>query len=61
MPRRISPLSDIIAVIKLYRLIKEIDPTIVHANFPKEGVLGSNCSTIGQGAGNSVWYERSTL
>lgn len=40
MARQISPISDLVAVTKLYRLFRILKPTLVHANFPKGGLLG---------------------
>ncbi len=39
MPRAISPIQDIIALVKLYRLFKTEKPTIVHSITPKAGLL----------------------
>jgi glycosyltransferase involved in cell wall biosynthesis len=40
MARQISPRSDLVALRKLYRLFATLKPTLVHANFPKGGLLG---------------------
>jgi glycosyltransferase involved in cell wall biosynthesis len=40
MPRRIAPLKNLAAILKLYRYFKFVKPTIVHANFPIGGLLG---------------------
>jgi glycosyltransferase involved in cell wall biosynthesis len=40
MPRRITPLHDIGALARLYRLLRRLRPTIVHAHTPKGGLLG---------------------
>ncbi len=40
MKRQISPLSDLPALFKLWRLIRRCRPTIVHAHTPKAGLLG---------------------
>ncbi|APY12412.1 glycosyltransferase family 1 protein [Seonamhaeicola sp. S2-3] len=40
MTRKISPLIDIIGVIKLYTIIKKEKPFIVHTHTPKAGTLG---------------------
>jgi glycosyltransferase involved in cell wall biosynthesis len=40
MPRRITPFQDLIAVWRLYRLMRTIRPQIVHAHTPKGGLLG---------------------
>lgn len=41
MPRRITPIGDLIAVFRIVRLIQRLRPTIVHAHTPKGGLLGS--------------------
>lgn len=40
MERRISPWQDLIALWRLYRLLRVMRPHIVHANTPKGGLLG---------------------
>ncbi|HBO44493.1 MAG TPA: hypothetical protein DD670_11275, partial [Planctomycetaceae bacterium] len=40
MPRRISPLRDLVAVARLWRLFRRERPTIVHSHTPKGGLLG---------------------
>ncbi|HET9014948.1 MAG TPA: sugar transferase [Thermomicrobiaceae bacterium] len=40
MTRRITPLADLIAVVRLYRLLRRLRPDIVHAHTPKGGLLG---------------------
>jgi glycosyltransferase involved in cell wall biosynthesis len=40
MTRRISPLRDIIALVKMRRVMHRTRPTIVHAHTPKGGLLG---------------------
>jgi glycosyltransferase involved in cell wall biosynthesis len=40
MPRRISPISDIVALWKLYWLLRTLQPHIVHGHTPKGGLLG---------------------
>jgi glycosyltransferase involved in cell wall biosynthesis len=41
MTRRITPLRDLLALWKLYRLFCSFQPTIVHAQTPKAGILGT--------------------
>ncbi len=41
MPRRITPLRDLIAIFRLWRTLRRIRPAIVHAHTPKGGLLGS--------------------
>ncbi|MGQ9542134.1 MAG: glycosyltransferase family 4 protein [Armatimonadota bacterium] len=40
MPRRITPLRDVIALIQLVRILRKVRPHLVHANTPKGGLLG---------------------
>lgn len=40
MPRRISPLQDVGAVLRLVTVMRRIRPDIVHAHTPKGGLLG---------------------
>lgn len=40
MPRRITPVRDLIAVAQLCRCLRRIRPHIVHAHTPKGGLLG---------------------
>lgn len=40
MARRITPVSDLAALFKLWRLFKTLGPQIVHAHTPKGGLLG---------------------
>lgn len=40
MPRRITPLQDLFALLRLVRLLRRIRPAIVHAHTPKGGLLG---------------------
>jgi glycosyltransferase involved in cell wall biosynthesis len=39
MTRRISPIQDVISLWRMYHLIKEIKPHIVHSHTPKAGVV----------------------
>ena len=41
MPRRITPFHDLIALCRLVALMRRIRPTILHANTPKGGLLGT--------------------
>lgn len=41
MPRRITPLADLVAIYKIWRLLRELRPQIVHAHTPKGGLLGT--------------------
>jgi glycosyltransferase involved in cell wall biosynthesis len=40
LTRKITPLKDIIAVIKLYKFLKKEKPAIVHTHTPKAGIVG---------------------
>lgn len=40
MPRRISPLRDLVAVAKIVRHVRALRPDVVHAHTPKGGLLG---------------------
>lgn len=40
MLRRIAPLADLVAVWRLYIILRRIQPHVVHAHFPKGGLLG---------------------
>lgn len=40
MPRRITPLHDLVAVFQLWRCLRQIRPHIVQAGTPKGGLLG---------------------
>ncbi len=39
MQRRITPVADVAAVIRIWWRLRRIDPTIVHAHTPKAGLL----------------------
>jgi glycosyltransferase involved in cell wall biosynthesis len=41
MPRRITPIQDIRAIVRLWQCIRQIQPQIVHAHTPKGGLLGT--------------------
>ncbi len=40
MPRRISPLGDLLALVRLVRILRQIHPAIVQSHTPKGGLLG---------------------
>jgi len=40
MTRKITPIQDLIAVYKLYKILKKEKPLIVHSHTPKAGTLG---------------------
>jgi glycosyltransferase involved in cell wall biosynthesis len=46
MPRRISPLSDLIAVVRIARILRRIRPMVVHAHTPKGGLLGMMAARV---------------
>ena len=39
-PRSLSPLRDLLALVRLVRLLRRLNATIVHAHTPKAGLLG---------------------
>ena len=41
MARRITPVSDLVSLGRLWRLLRRIRPQIVHAHTPKGGLLGT--------------------
>lgn len=45
MPRRITPLRDLLAVVELVKTLRRVKPTIVHAHTPKGGLLGMIAAT----------------
>lgn len=46
MTRHISPIQDLIATYKLYKLIKKEEPFAVHTHTPKAGTLGMLASRL---------------
>ncbi|HLY08237.1 MAG TPA: sugar transferase [Planctomycetota bacterium] len=40
MPRRITPFGDLVALVRLVRLFRTLQPDLVHAHTPKGGLLG---------------------
>lgn len=40
MPRQITPLRDVVAAVRLWRILRRIRPQIVHSHTPKGGMLG---------------------
>ncbi len=46
MPRRITPLGDLLAVVRLVRLFRRMRPDIVHGHTPKGGLLGMIASWL---------------
>jgi len=40
MPRRITPMRDLAAVVGIWKVLRQVRPQIVHAHTPKGGVLG---------------------
>ena len=40
MPRRITPIRDLAAVVRIWNVLRQVRPQIVHAHTPKGGVLG---------------------
>lgn len=46
MTRRVSPMRDMVALVRLWFTIREIGPTIVHAHTPKGGLLGMLAASL---------------
>ena len=46
MERRISPVKDLIACVRMARLLKRIKPDVVHAHTPKGGLIGMLTSRL---------------
>ncbi len=46
MTRQITPIQDLIAVVKLYFLFKKTKPFIVHTHTPKAGIVGMLASKL---------------
>jgi glycosyltransferase involved in cell wall biosynthesis len=40
MPRRITPLGDLAALVRLCRVLRRLRPQVVHSHTPKAGMLG---------------------
>jgi len=40
LTRKITPIRDVISVIKLYKFLKKENPSIVHTHTPKAGIIG---------------------
>lgn len=57
MPRRITPFQDLKAILRLRRLIRQIDPHIVHSHTPKGGLLGTLSATLA-GAPVRIYHMR---
>lgn len=41
MPRRITPLQDLISILQIWRCLRQVQPQVVHTNTPKGGLLGT--------------------
>jgi glycosyltransferase involved in cell wall biosynthesis len=46
MPRKISPWSDFLAILKLCRLLRKIQPVLIQTHTPKAGLLGMIAATL---------------
>ncbi len=46
LTRKITPLKDLKAVLKLYRYLKKVKPSIVHTHTPKAGIVGMLASKL---------------
>ncbi|MBR4508064.1 MAG: glycosyltransferase family 4 protein [Elusimicrobiaceae bacterium] len=44
--RRINPIKDFLAFINIIKILKQINPAIVHTNCPKAGILGRIAAKI---------------
>jgi glycosyltransferase involved in cell wall biosynthesis len=40
MPRRVTPLGDLVALVRLCKLLRRLRPQVVHSHTPKAGMLG---------------------
>lgn len=52
----VSPVADMIAVVKIFRLIREIAPDVIHLHSSKAGVLGRIAARLA-GAEDKVFYS----
>lgn len=57
MSRRISPLADVVALLRLARRLGRLNPDIVHAHTPKGGLLGMMAAALA-GAPVRVYHIR---
>lgn len=57
MPRRITPVGDLVALWRLWRLFRRIRPDIVHAHTPKGGLLGTLAAWLAR-VPNRVYHMR---
>lgn len=48
MPRKISPFTDLKTLFKIYKLVRQINPDIVHTHTPKGGLLGVLAAKMAQ-------------
>jgi glycosyltransferase involved in cell wall biosynthesis len=46
MPRRITPVRDVVALVRLWRRLRRLRPDIVHAHTPKGGLLGTVAAAL---------------
>jgi glycosyltransferase involved in cell wall biosynthesis len=46
MPRRITPLQDLLAIAQLWRVLSRVQPDIVQAGTPKGGLLGMIAASL---------------
>jgi glycosyltransferase involved in cell wall biosynthesis len=46
MERRMAPTSDIVSLVRLWRLFRTLQPDIVHSHSPKAGLLGTLAARI---------------
>lgn len=57
MTRRVTPLRDLMGVIEIWKVIRELNPMIVHAHTPKGGLLGM-IAAFGTGARVRIYQMR---
>lgn len=60
MPRAITPVKDIDAVLRLARVIRRIRPDMVHAHTPKGGLLGMMAAKLAR-VPYSIYHMRGLL
>ena len=51
MPRRVTPVQDLISLWRMFRKLRELRPTIVHAHNPKGGLIGITAAFLARISG----------
>jgi glycosyltransferase involved in cell wall biosynthesis len=46
--RELSPLSDLLSVWRLYKILRRVQPDILHAHFSKPGIIGMAAGVLGR-------------